>query len=226
MDPVPFPAGRFFAAGDDLYVAEDAFPLEQVGMARLDPSSGAWTPLPPVAGSFLVDLHSVDGTLIAITDPATDATDRAAAALEPDGWRDLAMPALEWIFGSVSTVAGGRLLVWAGDAVAAPDALNDHGLAYDAATGEWSEIERLPGDWWECYASAADWDGLLLLDVCGITALYDPVAGSVLASGGLEGEQLSPARWWAVGGDLYRWGERYCYGDCETPPILVFQRWG
>jgi hypothetical protein len=226
LESSPFAAGRFVVAGDGLYVVEEAYPLEQVGIARLDPSTGAWDPLPPVAGSFVVDLHSVGGTLVAITQPPTEATDRAAFALDGDGWRDLAMPALDWMFGSISTVAAGRLLVWSGEAFAAPDRLNDHGLAFEVAAGAWEEIEGLPGDWWECYATATPWGDLLLLDVCGVTALFDPAAGTVVATDGLEGDELSSAPWRTVADGVYRWGERQCYGDCEDPPALVFQRWG
>jgi hypothetical protein len=224
--PPADPSGMLISAGHALFFVSHRSPDGPDVVSRLDPAGGDWVQLPEVpAIGYVVSVHMREQVPLIVMMTMTDRYEARAFMLDGRDWRDLEIDGLDAAFGIESIIAGDDLLVWGGQPPGRPELGNTFGLAYSLTSGEWRQIAPLPVDWWECYAMLAAIGGIVRGDVCGVLIEYDVAADEMAALGVLDGSQQVPSRWVDVGGTSYRWGEVFCYAECEPVPLLGFQRW-
>lgn len=226
LDAAPYPDGRFVVSSATMLVLEGD-PARGVdgtvgaqGVAVLDPADGTWTALPPVPVAEVTDAVVADGEVTVVALASFDAPGRVAMRFDGSGWTDLGMPVVDWFFGSFAFTDGTDLVVWANASAVAPNA-NDHGVAYSVADGAWRDVPQLPGDAWECYASAVAAGTKLYVDNCASTAVVDLASGEMVLRDDLVAAAQSTETLVFLDGAVYRWGAEYCYAECADPPETV-----
>ncbi len=104
--------------------------------------------------------------------------------VDTDRWSMLTGPPIDSGRGTFAALGpDGQVFVW-GDLPYNPEDEEmtvpyDHGLAFDPASAQWTEIAMIETSWWECSANSAVAGRLVYLETCLDKVWFDPDAGTM-----------------------------------------------
>lgn len=195
-------------------------------MAGYDPITEVWQslPAPPRSGNGRT-LHADEGIVVAVGFIEATCYPLDAYALGGTTWDKLPDVDLGTAAGHgcatprTTALIGGRLIAW--DTAAT----NTRAMAFDFATGQWSEIDPLPLHSCESFPEPLTTDSwVLVFDYCDQNAaLFEPASSSwrlVHPPGG-----FGPGDTIWTGQEVLMWGAACCYGTGSPIGRIDAWRW-